>query len=1086
MSADTNKHNILSFRFLVTLLVSLLLSFQYAGAQKYYFEQYSSKEGLSASKIYTIIQDVNDFVWLGTGSGVTRFDGSSFENFSTSEGLAPGGVKSIFEDSQGRIWLGHIGGGLTIFENDKFTRVSFSSSVFSGNDSLEMEGTEALIFNASGDITGITEFDGNIWLATSLGGVIRLANPEPGVTVMTGKQYLSREGLSNGVYGFYVNRNNKLYCITDVGLRLYNSTIDRFEVYSPDGLTKYFLETAMFEDSRGNVWFGTFNDGLYKLDAKTGKMEIYDARKGLWGNFVTYIMEDYRGNIWVASMEDLESRGGITVFSPEGIVVYNQSNGLQAQHILCMLEDKEKNILIADRTSGLFIYKGDHFTSYTTPSFIPSNDVSAVTQDPQGRYWFGTRSGLSIFDPSKKLDQWVKMKGFPAELEGTQINIIRPDSDGHVWIVTSSFDVFRYDIATESFSYVLEINSILNATYPKARIFTALVDKDNNLWLGTDQAALIEWNEKKKEGHTYSQIDGLTGNNITALFADSRNTLWIGTERQNGLTKHTLGTDIFTKVDFAPDVVPNSITETTDGTIWIGTIDGLYGLRADTVWKKITEGDGLLMNSINLLQPDGQGNLYVGTNLGLNKIDLKTFRVSSFTEKNGFTGIETRPNASLSDNKGDLWFGTSNGVIKLNPEKLPPVAKEPSTHIWRTLVNFETYPMYDGIRLSFSKNRIIFNFLSICLVNPDAVRYQFMLEGADKDWAYTNQTSAMYSSLSPGKYTFKVKASNSDGYWNEQPVELNFTITPPFYRRPWFIIACILIMATSIYLLIKGREHKLIREKEILEEKVEERTTEVVSKSIELQEKNRDITASIRYAERIQRAMLPPENYFNDTFVLFMPKDIVSGDFYWMYDGGDKQFVAIVDCTGHGVPGAFMSIIGHNSLNKIVKENGIKKPSEILDHLNIEVVHALFQRHEKAVRDGMDISLISFDTKNRYVEYAGAYQPLYLVRDGEVIIYKADRFPIGMIDGQENKVFTNTRIEVQKGDMLYLFTDGYADQFGGDEERKFKTINIRCLLSEICNYPEEEQKRLLEKTIRDWMGELPQVDDILFVGTRVP
>ncbi len=180
-----------------------------------------------------------------------------------------------------------------------------------------------------------------------------------------------------------------------------------------------------------------------------------------------------------------------------------------------------------------------------------------------------------------------------------------------------------------------------------------------------------------------------------------------------------------------------------------------------------------------------------------------------------------------------------------------------------------------------------------------------------------------------------------------------------------------------------------------------------------------------------------------------MPKDIVSGDFYWMYDSGLKQFIATVDCTGHGVPGAFMSIIGHNSLNKIVKENGVKRPSEILDRLNTEVVHALLQRSQKAVRDGMDISLISYDTLEHYVEFAGAYQPLYHVRDGKVTIYRADRFPIGMIDGQAKKVFTNRRIDVMKGDMLYIFTDGYADQFGGDEDKKFKTINIRRLLSEI-------------------------------------
>lgn len=1066
-------------------LLTVSAARQPASGQKYYFERYGSKEGLSASKVYTVIQDVNDFIWLGTGSGVTRFDGIRFENFSTSNGLAPGGVKSILEDSQGRIWLGHIGGGLTLYEDDEFTRMGFSSSMFSGNDSLDVAGSEAFIYNVSGDITGIKEFDGYIWIATSLGGALRIEYPESVSEGLTGRQYKGREGLTNGVFGFYIDREAHLYCITDVGLRVYNYNDDRFEIYSPEGLVRYFLTSTMFEDSRGNMWFGTHNGGLYRLDRMTGRMTVYDSRNGLWGNFITYITEDYRGNVWVASMEDRESRGGITVFSGEGVIVYNDSNGLHAQHILCMLEDKERNMLIADRDAGLFIYKGDHFAAFTAPDFLPSNDVATITQDPAGRYWFGTRQGLALYDPSKPEGQRVRKEGFPTDLMGRQIDIIKHDSDGHVWIITSSDEVFYYSIAGAYFDKDPELNSNLNANFQEVRIAAAAIDKADNLWLGTN-SALIRWNEHNKTGSTYTQVDGLTGFSITTLYSDSKDNLWIGTESHNGLTKRLPGSETFMAVNFGADVVPTCITETSDGTIWVGTIDGLYGLRADTVWKRLNEADGLLMNSINLLQPDDKGNLFIGTNLGLNRYDISTQRVSSFTERNGFTGIETRPNASFTDNKGDLWFGTSNGAIRLSPAKLPPVVKEPTTHIWRTMVNFENYPMYDGIRLSHSKNRIIFNFLSICLVNPETVKYQVMLEGADKEWLPTDQTSAMYSSLSPGKYTFKVRASNSDGYWNARPVELNFTITPPFYTTAWFLAGCFVLLAALIYLYIKGREHKLIREKEILEEKVVERTTEVVSKSIELQEKNRDITASIRYAERIQRAMLPPENYFNDTFVLFMPKDIVSGDFYWMYDGGDKQYIATVDCTGHGVPGAFMSIIGHNSLNKIVKENNIRKPSEILDHLNIEVVHALFQRNEKAVRDGMDISIISFDTKNRYVEYAGAYQPLYLVRNGEVIVYKADRFPIGMIDGQENKTYTNTRIEVQKGDMLYLFTDGYADQFGGDEEKKFKTINIKCLLSEICNHPEEEQKNMLEKTIREWMGGLQQVDDILFVGTRVP
>jgi serine phosphatase RsbU (regulator of sigma subunit) len=285
---------------------------------------------------------------------------------------------------------------------------------------------------------------------------------------------------------------------------------------------------------------------------------------------------------------------------------------------------------------------------------------------------------------------------------------------------------------------------------------------------------------------------------------------------------------------------------------------------------------------------------------------------------------------------------------------------------------------------------------------------------------------------------------------------------------------------------IKIREQSLIREKVVLEEKVKERTAEVVLKSREIEEKNKDITASIRYAERIQRAMLPKEDTFEETFVLFMPKDIVSGDFYWMYDNGDWQFIAVVDCTGHGVPGAFMSIIGHNSLNKVVREYGLTRPSAIVDQLNNEVMKALMQRHEKAINDGMDLALIAFNKKNFTLEFAGAYNPLYVVRKGEVFVYKGDRFPIGMTTMDEKKNFTNQQVDIRPGDMVYMCSDGYADQFGSADVKKYKSGNVKKLLSSIWNLPVNEQKERLENEILTWKGDLAQVDDILFIGTKIP
>jgi serine phosphatase RsbU (regulator of sigma subunit) len=196
--------------------------------------------------------------------------------------------------------------------------------------------------------------------------------------------------------------------------------------------------------------------------------------------------------------------------------------------------------------------------------------------------------------------------------------------------------------------------------------------------------------------------------------------------------------------------------------------------------------------------------------------------------------------------------------------------------------------------------------------------------------------------------------------------------------------------------------------------------------------------------------------------------------------------MAACDCTGHGVPGAFMSIIGHNSLNKVVREFGITKPGAILDQLNAEVVKALTQRKEETINDGMDLTLIAFDRKNFVVEFAGAYNPLYLVRKGEVITYKGDRFPIGMSSLQAKKSFQTLVVDIQPGDMLYMSSDGYADQFGFVEGKKYKSGNVKKFLADLWNLPIDEQREKLRKEILDWKGDLQQVDDIMFMGTRIP
>ena len=304
----------------------------------------------------------------------------------------------------------------------------------------------------------------------------------------------------------------------------------------------------------------------------------------------------------------------------------------------------------------------------------------------------------------------------------------------------------------------------------------------------------------------------------------------------------------------------------------------------------------------------------------------------------------------------------------------------------------------------------------------------------------------------------------------------------------YFIYGIIIIIL--IYFFIQYRTKSLRKANQILIEK-DIASREVEKQKEELAIKNKNITDSIQYAKKIQEALLPSDimfkKLFPDSFILFKPKDIVSGDFYWITERNNKVFVSAVDCTGHGVPGAFMSLIGFKILENIIKVQGIEKPAEILNILSIGIENT-FHRDEEdyLLKDGMDLTFCVFDRDKKQLEYAGAFNPLYLIRDNKLIETRADRFSIGLkYTLNEPNEYTNHSVSIKKGDMIYLFSDGYPDQFGGPNGKKFMYRRFRHLLLTIHNLPLQEQKDSLEKSIEDWKGEeYEQIDDILVIGIK--
>jgi serine phosphatase RsbU (regulator of sigma subunit) len=307
------------------------------------------------------------------------------------------------------------------------------------------------------------------------------------------------------------------------------------------------------------------------------------------------------------------------------------------------------------------------------------------------------------------------------------------------------------------------------------------------------------------------------------------------------------------------------------------------------------------------------------------------------------------------------------------------------------------------------------------------------------------------------------------------------------FTTPYHLILYSALIISVVYFIVRSQTRGLIRTKKLLRE-MELTLLKIESQRAELETKNKSITDSLNYAQRIQEALLPSEDYFRkyfkESFIFYKPKDIVSGDFFWIGENEEKIFIAAADCTGHGVPGALLSMIGHELLNKIINIDKIVQPAEVLEIMS-KGLEKIFSREKNVgaiIRDGMDIGFCVVDRRKRKIQYSGAFLPLYIIRDNRLIELKGDKYPLGMT--LEGAYYTSNEMDLMKDDMMYLFTDGYVDQFGGSEDKKFMYRRFRYLLMTIYRFPVDDQKSILEENIKTWMGSTPQIDDILVMGFK--
>jgi len=448
-----------------------------------------------------------------------------------------------------------------------------------------------------------------------------------------------------------------------------------------------------------------------------------------------------------------------------------------------------------------------------------------------------------------------------------------------------------------------------------------------------------------------------------------------------------------------------------------------------------------------------------------------------------FTGITAGNNDILLN--GQFYTTTPEGIRI--PSLVQPKKKKPS--------------------LKYSRNAISFTWTTTSYVGEEKTEYRYKLDGLDKDWSkWEKRNSRDFTSLPFGHYTFRLISKTLTGLESKE-VDYSFSVRKPWYAIFPVLLLFILIGLLAVYALTRFYTWRLRSENIRLENLVKQRNTLVNRQKEELD-------ASVHYASRIQRALLPSEKVladatFNNYFILFKPLDKVSGDFYWMARKDDRLYVAAADCTGHGVPGAFMSLLCISFLDEIINKVTLTKPGIILDELRKQVVNSLKQTGETdEQKDAIDLAIIAVDFKRHVVEFAGAYNPCFKVRamnNEEILRWEsgdleteegslsngkylletvaADKMPIG-ISSKMDKAFKQTEWKLERDYSYYLFTDGYIDQFNGNTGKKFMKRNFKKLILDIQDYPMSKQKEILEERLLSWMGSSPQIDDILVVGLK--
>ncbi|MCW3075790.1 MAG: putative periplasmic ligand-binding sensor domain protein [Bacteroidetes bacterium] len=1039
-------------------------------SQSAVIDRINTKE-LNNSFVSALFEDQKGYLWVGTLAGLNRYNGYDFTRFKSigkdSSTLSNAAISCIAQLDQDKIIIG-TRAGLNVYNylTNKFSRVKLDTGILNYKKKQNIysivlnpvggklvgTGDGILMYDAvkntlesvlTGNETFLSGwtiqsvcFDriGNLWA-----GGKKLENGKLisrvfkcNLQAKTFKEIKVYEGGSSGHVGISEDYLGNIWVAVDDGLVNINpSTLAQNYYKAPE---KFYSNISYTHTKDNTIWQCYWSFGLTAFDIDKKEFKIYqndpDNEKSLMSNKCWALHKDENDILWIGS----------------DIGLQKLTNSRPSMEIIKRKYQNPNNSFLANRISAV----------------VPSqnhNNLCFVGVDGEG---------FSVYDRLNKTSVNFG-PGATNKNEERFVNQFLEDINGDVYVAGQYH--FHKIAFTNNIPWV-------KSYFNLQEHYTANIIQDphnkNMLWMG-GIGEIFSFNKQNQQFEFIKEPNGFTG-----LFAASFN------YKDLLYFTHTNGLTVFNPVNHEikslkiPDVgsLTNALVINDSTVLLASQYLGLIKYYPNSNKHEI------IFRQTDQLFPEINGMVYyrnfvwMATGHGLIRWNPLTNEYSEITADDGLPSETVH---QLNVLEGYFYIATQNGLVIFNPDFQVShfnIPKIEVTSLKGSGNSFVQENIINGGEIILEENQNSFqvNFTLFDFNMPEKNSYKFKMTPLDKEWKNVgNRHSVYFNDLLPGTYVFELMGANADNTWCAEPFRVTIKIVPPFYKSNWFYyfsVSLAIFMAIA-FVIIRFISNE--RKQKRLEEIISQRTAEI-------QEKRAELMDSISYAERIQKAIFVGEDILPDhipeSFILYKPKDKVSGDFYWIGKYKDLLIVFAGDCTGHGVPGAMLSIVGTSLLNKIVYEENTYLPGEILTRLKYLFYNQLSLK-ETNIRDGMDASVLTINMINKTAYFSAAKNDCCYIVNNELFELKAQRNSIGE---SGNIHFSSQTIPYAEGRNFYLFSDGLKEQFGGPKQKKLSSKRFKQILLKASLLPVHEQQKFILDLINSWKAGLPQTDDIMVIG----